>query len=105
MTGRTCGRGTGGAADVRRRRGRADRRGTGQGRNGGPRVEAGGFEVTGQCASHLPSITQSLCGSLKAEMPSLSLTAGSAGECVVMQTPVPSCAWKTKISSNRIEKT
>lgn len=30
-------------------------------------VEAGGIEETGQCMSHLPSITQSLCGSVKAE--------------------------------------
>lgn len=28
-----------------------------------------GIEVTGQCASHLLSITQSLCGPIKPEMP------------------------------------
>lgn len=37
-------------------------------RKNGARDGNRGVEVTGQCASHLQSITQSLCGSIKPEM-------------------------------------
>lgn len=46
-------------------------------RDEGTQSGSWGVEVTGQCTSHLPSITQSLCGSIKLEMPWLSLTAGA----------------------------